>query len=257
MGRLVRLAQGVWEKSGNGEWTFLAVDSGPTFSVLFDENGTYEMLVQTVKKRFYVGAATMMALTYQYPAWMLHPVGNKTPPVDFNEDGDVELFMAVHVDYPEMEICVTIGSYHVERYLFQRRSGYDVGGNSGAVGPATMELDSQMVDGRGVAITRNDHPAMYQGTTCGGLDDAMAFWNGLVRDGVVVASERVLREVCTNDELMVMDMCHKSLVAGPPANVVVLSDCEGSSTGSSSDVRETVGDVAISASIGGRFQAWG
>lgn len=118
MGRLVRLEHSVWDKKGNDEWSFVVVDAGPTLSVLVQENKSYEGLMQTVKKRFYVGSDTMMALTYQYPAWMLEPHVRKTPPVDFNEDWDVELFMSVHVDYPEMSICVTIGAYHVERYIF-------------------------------------------------------------------------------------------------------------------------------------------
>lgn len=194
MGRLVRLAHGVWEKNGGGEWSFINVENGPVLSILVQENATYEMLVEAVKKRFYVGVDTMMALTYQYPAWMLQPAGNRTPPVDFNDDGDVELFMAVHVDHPEMAICVTIGSYRVERYIFQKSSGYDFGGSSQQVGGLTRGVTSK-TDGivservaSGVLTVPMDIQQSSSRanlkvaggldnvlTTCGGVDDAMAF----------------------------------------------------------------------------------
>lgn len=78
-------------------------------------------------------------------------------------------------------------------------------------------------------------------TTCGGVDDAMAFWEGIAGDGVLLASEKVLQEVCSPDELAIMEMCHAALVGGPPIpTVVVSSDEDGSSTGSSDNVASVV-----------------
>lgn len=68
--------------------------------------------------------------------------------------------------------------------------------------------------------------------TCIGLNDAMAFCEGLVGDGVVMASNRVLKEVC-----------HKALLAGPPNLVVVSSGKEGSSMGSSDNVAAEMVDM--------------
>lgn len=253
MGRLVRLAHGIWEKNGGGEWSFINVEDGPVLSILVQENATYEKLVETMKKQFYVDVDTMMALTYQYPAWMLQPAGNITPPVDFNEDGDVELFMAVHVDHPEMAICVTIGSYHVERYIFQRSSGYDFGRSSQQVGGLTMGVMSKTdVAPRLLTVPKDIRQSTSRANlnvagglqnvlmTCGDVDDAMAFWEGIAGDGVLMASEKVLQEVCSPDELGIMDMCHAALLSGPPIPTVVVSDDDGSSTGSSDDVASVV-----------------
>ncbi|KAF2563104.1 hypothetical protein F2Q70_00015224 [Brassica cretica] len=123
MGQLVKLVVGVWEHLGSNDWLFMADPTEQRHEVMVHENQTYPSLVELARMRYSVGSHTAVALTYEYPEWMKVPGDLTTPP------GDVEFFMSVRLDIPEMRLKVTIGNDNVARYLFQRRDDFTVIGS--------------------------------------------------------------------------------------------------------------------------------
>ncbi|CAA7014826.1 unnamed protein product [Microthlaspi erraticum] len=104
MGRLVQLVHGAWEKAHNGDWRFVVVDEGRRLAMIVGENEKYYGLVGMVGSK----PGTAIGLACQFPEWMLGLDGRRTLPVDIKEDGDVELFLAIQVEYPQVMLCVTI-----------------------------------------------------------------------------------------------------------------------------------------------------
>ncbi|KAL0694187.1 hypothetical protein Bca4012_061367 [Brassica carinata] len=80
------------------------------------ENETYESLVEMVRSKYRLLPSEPLALTYDFPDWMKIPGDYTTPPVDIVEDGDVELFMAVRMDFVNLTMCVTFGYEDFGRY---------------------------------------------------------------------------------------------------------------------------------------------
>ncbi|CAH8301801.1 unnamed protein product [Eruca vesicaria subsp. sativa] len=59
-------------------------------------------------------------LTYDFPDYTREADDYTAPPLEIKEDGDVELFMAVRVDYVWLKIYVTFGEENIEHYRRQK-----------------------------------------------------------------------------------------------------------------------------------------
>ncbi|CAF1725473.1 unnamed protein product [Brassica napus] len=79
-----------------------------------------------VRGKYRVLPSEPVALTYDFPEWMKVPGDYTTPPVDILEDKDVELFMAVRMDYVNLTLCLAFGNVEVGRYHTMRREEFGV-----------------------------------------------------------------------------------------------------------------------------------
>ncbi|CAH8360325.1 unnamed protein product [Eruca vesicaria subsp. sativa] len=61
-----------------------------------------------VRGKYRLLPSEALALTYDYPDWMKISGYYTTLTVDILEDGDVELFMAVRMDFVNVTMCVAI-----------------------------------------------------------------------------------------------------------------------------------------------------
>lgn len=126
MGHLVRVVVGDWQRVSQGAWKFEIDHVEVKYDVVVRENGTYESLVEIIREKYRVPPTDPIALTYDFPEWMKVPGDYTAQPVDIREDGDVELFMSVMMDFVDLHLCVTFGQHDVSRYMSKRREEYGV-----------------------------------------------------------------------------------------------------------------------------------
>lgn len=69
--------------------------------------------------------------------------------------------------------------------------------------------------------------------TCGGVDDRIIFWKRFLADGCIVASQRVLEEIFSKQEMVVIEKVHIALTQGRTINPVKTEDKGRFSIGSS------------------------
>lgn len=144
MGKLVPLLRGVWLKANTGEWDFHYDPSDIGFRAMIRDQETFDSLIGIVRTRYLLEDTTPVALTYQFPNWMLVPCGERTPPENILSDADVLQFMSVRIGYPELTIFVTVGSEAVATYQFQCRATFMVGGSSNLGGDIHSELGDEI-----------------------------------------------------------------------------------------------------------------
>ena len=94
------------------------------YDIVLRENETYGDMVAMVRGKYRVLPSAHVALTYDFPEWMKVPGDYTTPLVDRVEDKDVELFMAVKMDFANLTLCVTYGNVDVGRYSAMRRKDF-------------------------------------------------------------------------------------------------------------------------------------
>ncbi|KAF2542777.1 hypothetical protein F2Q68_00031837 [Brassica cretica] len=124
MGHLVRLVVGDWQRLAQGTWKFDINHVEVKYDVVVKENETYDALVEMVREKFCILPLEPVSLTYDFPDWMKIPGDYTTPPVDIVEDGDVELLMAVRMDFVNLAMCVAHGNEAVGRYRMVRREEF-------------------------------------------------------------------------------------------------------------------------------------
>lgn len=193
MGQLVKLVVGVWEQVGVGGWLFLEDPTERKYDVMVHENQTYASLLDLVRTRYSVGVHTAVALTYEFPEWMKVPGDGSTPPGDVREDGDVDLFMSIRLELPDLRLMVTIGNDVVARYLFQKRDNYTViGSSTGSVAPAPLRLHGYNTSNHMTSAPLSD--------LHGPLPDSAEYWERMLAQGWQSANQQFLLEICTDDE---------------------------------------------------------
>ncbi|RID75395.1 hypothetical protein BRARA_B02442 [Brassica rapa] len=116
MGHLVRVVVGDWQRLAHGTWRFDINHVDVKYDLVLKENETYEELVAMVRGEYPIHHTEPVALTYDFPEWMKVPGDYTTPPVDILDDKDVELFMAVRMDFANLTLCVTYENVDVVRY---------------------------------------------------------------------------------------------------------------------------------------------
>ncbi|KAF3505424.1 hypothetical protein F2Q69_00041941 [Brassica cretica] len=172
MVQLVRLVVGDWERGAQGRWRFNRNHIESKYDVQLKENESYSSLVATVKEKYRLDQFLLptehVLLTYELPDWMKETDEYTSPPLEIKDDRDVEVFMAVRVDCVWLELYVTYGDADVSRY---RRL-------------TAME--------EGLILIANPRPAQQPLTR----------WRGAVERGYLLASEDVLMEICTTEELL-------------------------------------------------------
>lgn len=124
MGHLVRLIVGDWQRLAPRKWRFDIDHTEVKHDVVLRENETYDALMEMVRSKYRVLPSEPVALTYDFPVWMKVAGDLTSPPVDILEDGDVELFMAVRMDFVNLAMCVAFGNVGVGRYRTMRREEF-------------------------------------------------------------------------------------------------------------------------------------
>lgn len=238
MGQLVKLVVGVWEQVGTGGWLFLEDPTERKYEVMVHENQTYASLVDLVRTRYSVGVHTAVALTYEYPEWMNVPGDGSTPPGDIKEDGDVDLFMSIRLELPELRLMVTIGNDVVARYLFQKRDDYTVIGSSmGGVAPGPFR-------GQGYNAGNHNSSAPLH-DLLGTIPDGAGYWEEMLAQGWQSSNQQLLLEICTDDEPAYLPRNGLSLTR--KAHVTSLDSSEGTQSSTDSSTAPLGGVPAPSA----------
>nr|VDD35502.1 unnamed protein product [Brassica oleracea] len=103
MGQLVKLVKGVWGRHGQGVWKFDVDHTEVKYDVAVRENKSYDSLMEMVKEQFQLRERLLpsepVILTYDFPD-LMKVLGEYTrAPVEIKDNGDVELFMAVKLDF--------------------------------------------------------------------------------------------------------------------------------------------------------------
>ncbi|KAF3502535.1 hypothetical protein F2Q69_00039997 [Brassica cretica] len=124
MGQLVRVVVGEWQRLAHGTWMFDMDHTQVKYNIVLRENETYGDLVAMVRGKYRVLLSEHVALTNDFPEWMKVPGDYTTPPVDILEDKDLELFMAVRMDYVNLTLCVAYGNVEVGHYHTMRREEF-------------------------------------------------------------------------------------------------------------------------------------
>ncbi|CAN6931194.1 unnamed protein product [Brassica oleracea] len=124
MGHLVRVVVGDLQRLPHGTWRFDINHVDVKYDLVSKENESYEELVAMVRGKYPIHHTEPVALTYDFPEWMKVPEDYTTPPVDILDDKDVELFMAVRMDFANLTLCVTYGNVDMARYSQMRREEF-------------------------------------------------------------------------------------------------------------------------------------
>ncbi|KAF3486667.1 hypothetical protein F2Q69_00057244 [Brassica cretica] len=162
MGQLVKLVVGVWEQVSTVGWLFL---EDPT-------ERKYDVMV---------------------------PGDGSTPPSDVKEDGDVDLFMSIRLELPDLRLMVTIGNDVVARVIM-------------------------------LVIYISSTPLH---DLHGPLPDSAAYWEGMLAQGWKSSNQQLLLDICTDDEYAYLP--RNNLSMNKRAHVTSVDSSEGtqSSTDSS------------------------
>ena len=200
------------------------------------ENQTYATLMGLVRTSYSVGVQTAVALTYEFPEWMKVPGDSATPPSDVREDGDVELFMSIRLEIPDLRLLVTIGNDVVARYLFKRRDNYTViGSSTGVVVPKAYTYRSH--------VPATNHFVGAWPHMGDGLADGKTYWEGMLAQGWVSANQQYLMDLCTDEKMGVLPK--NSLSTTAPRLVLAQESSEGtqSSTDSSAGPLHSIAPI--------------
>lgn len=124
----MRLVEGLWVKSSNGDWLFEETNFLHQESVVVNKEDTLESLLELIRISLSLGILTPVALTYQLPDWMILPEGPQSPPITLLTDRDVETMLSVSDYMTESVLYVTSGPELVAKYQFYCRSSFEVDG---------------------------------------------------------------------------------------------------------------------------------
>lgn len=100
--------------------------------------------------RYVLGERTPVTLSYQFPSWILGPLGRRSVPISVTTTSDIPVMMSVREWFTELILVVTIGPDSVARFHFNRRDSFVVGRRRFVVdgsqdGHARREFDSKCI----------------------------------------------------------------------------------------------------------------
>ncbi|KAL0733434.1 hypothetical protein Bca4012_009644 [Brassica carinata] len=180
MGHLVRIVAGEWERGGEGLWRFNTDITRPTPDIVVRENDTRSTVAEMVREQFklnnIIQPPIAVLLTYDFPYDETERGEWTAPPIEIKNDRDLEVFMALRIDCVWLELYVTLGGGNVDRYRLQKAEE--------DVGEENEEDD---------------------------LDPKTLSYRGLARRGYILASESVLKEICTAEEFEILRRSSKML----------------------------------------------
>ncbi|XP_024010227.1 uncharacterized protein LOC18014456 [Eutrema salsugineum] len=79
--QMVLLVRGKWFEGGNGVWTFLTERTGNSQAVFLSSRMKFKEVVKLTKEKMGIHEDVGVALTYQWPVYMLMDDGRDAPPV--------------------------------------------------------------------------------------------------------------------------------------------------------------------------------
>lgn len=120
----MRVVVGDWHRLAQGTWRFDIDHTYVKYDLVVKENDTRESLVAMVRSRYPLLPSDPVSLTYDFLNWMKVPGDYTAPSLEVLEDSDVELFMAVRMEFANMTLCVTYDNEDVGRYLTLRREEF-------------------------------------------------------------------------------------------------------------------------------------
>lgn len=124
MSHIVRVVVGNWQRVGQGAWQFNYDHTHFSHDIVVRENETYGSVLGMVRTKYHLDEVPLpsdtVLLTYEFPDLSRDPTSYTSPPVEIKEDGDVELFMSVRIDYAWLELYVTFGERDISSYRRQR-----------------------------------------------------------------------------------------------------------------------------------------
>lgn len=123
----MRLWRGEWLKEDDGAWNFHADPTDFGFGAMIRDDETYESLLNVVRMRYVVGQGTPVVLSYQFPAWILGPLGRRSLPISVTTTTDIPVMLSVREWFTELVLVVTIGAESVARFHFNRRDNFVIG----------------------------------------------------------------------------------------------------------------------------------
>ncbi|CAH8370027.1 unnamed protein product [Eruca vesicaria subsp. sativa] len=124
MGTIVRVVQGLWEKTATGEWWFSENPITENDIVVINHGDPFEGVVEMIRIRLELGVLTPVALTYRVHDMIL------LPPNNVATDADVETMLTATKFMTTPVLCVTSGPELVAKYQFLCRSPFRIGETS-------------------------------------------------------------------------------------------------------------------------------
>lgn len=107
-------------KGGPGFWRFNTDLTRPTYRISIRESDSPSTVAAKVRSKYHLSdliePPITVLLTYEFPYFESERGAYTTPPTEIITDRDVENFMALQIDCPWVELYVTLGGGHVERY---------------------------------------------------------------------------------------------------------------------------------------------
>ncbi|CAN7029972.1 unnamed protein product [Brassica oleracea var. botrytis] len=92
------MQRGEWLKEGDGAWNFNADPTDFGFGAMIRHNETYKSLLNVERMRYVVGQGTPVLLSYQFPAWILGPLGRRSLPISVTTTADIPVMLSVRED---------------------------------------------------------------------------------------------------------------------------------------------------------------
>ncbi|RID77822.1 hypothetical protein BRARA_A00702 [Brassica rapa] len=173
MSKLVRLWRGIWNKDNDGAWNFHPDPTDFGFGAMIRQDETYEYLLGIVRARYVLGEGTPIVLSYQFPSWILGPLGRRSVPISVTTTADIPVMMSVREWFTELILVVTIGPESVARFHYNRRDNFVVG------------RKRFVVDSTQNAFTRREYERLVQGER-------------------MTCSRAILEELFNEEEMMVL-----------------------------------------------------
>ncbi|KAL0875988.1 hypothetical protein Bca101_025693 [Brassica carinata] len=141
MGKLVRLCQGEWNKKTDGAWNFHPDQTDFCFGAIIRDNETYQSSEGVVRMWYVLGERTPIVLSYQFPSWILGPLGRRSVPISITTTTDIPVMLRVREWFTELILVVNIGSESIARFHFNRRENFVVGRKSFVVDGTQNEYE--------------------------------------------------------------------------------------------------------------------
>ncbi|XP_056850345.1 uncharacterized protein LOC130499890 [Raphanus sativus] len=123
------------------------------------------------RMRYVVGQGTPIVLSYQFPSWILGPIGRRSAPISITTTADIPVMLSIREWFTELVLVVTIGAESVARIHYNWRDNFIVGRKRYVVDGSQDEYErrefQRLVVGRRMTCSRsiledifNDHEMM-------------------------------------------------------------------------------------------------
>lgn len=91
------------------------------------DDESYESLLNVARMRYVVGQGTSVVLSYQFPSWILGPLGRWSVPISITTTADIPVMLSVREWFTKLVLIVIIGAESVARFHYNQRDNFVVG----------------------------------------------------------------------------------------------------------------------------------